>query len=301
MKNIHRHFVQMLFAGMFAATATFAQEAEEYSVESSMGNAVEDPATVQATENSIAEPVEAPTKKRAKKVRPAREHRGFYFSAGLGLSYTSFNYKENDSEELYHYDYNNYEDSYTYERVEKESSEFSGFAIPTLDMRFGKSMGNLAALYFELDIATLQGRGKYKDTFYDNSASDRIPVLDQLPQHLEEDIIKDNDAYGISGFIGIGVTFYPFRNPNSVMNGAFFSIANGPIFNFADIEDSSRRDNKEIGMIGYGVQIELGKDWWVSDTWSIGVSASYMTIADFEDHDSSDANVFRILFRITRG
>lgn len=299
MKNIHRHFVLMALTSMFAVSATFAQEAENFSVEPSTKNAVEDPATVQATENSIAEPAQAPTKKRAKKIRPAREHRGFYFSTGLGLSYTSFNYMENDSEEQYHYDYFS-DKTYTYESVEKESSEFSGIALPTLDLRFGKSMGNLAALYFELDIAMLQGNGKYKETSYDNNTSDQIPVLDQLPQHFEEEILNNNDAYGISGFAGIGVTFYPFRNPNSVMNGAFFSIANGPIINLATIKEN-RHDHKEIGMIGYGVQIELGKDWWVSDTWSIGVSAGYMAIADFEDHDSSDANVFRILFRITRG
>ncbi|OWV05692.1 MULTISPECIES: hypothetical protein [unclassified Fibrobacter] len=283
MKNFHSHFVQMVLAGMLAATTVFAQESEENPAET-----VEETVTPQ---------------KPVKLYRPPREHRGFYFNASLGATYVGFNYKQSDYQYKHHYDYNNNDDSYSYERVVEEVYEFNDFAIPTLGLRFGRSFGNLVALFFELDFAMLIGEGKYSETSYEHNFDNQYSVLGSSPQNLKEKNSKDDDAYGFYSFVGVGFTFYPFRNPHSVMNGAFFSIANGFAFFGEDINHNKENLHQTFEMLDYEMQVEIGKDWWISDTWSVGLSIGYLyTFGASDDSENTfDSNVISFMFRVTRG
>lgn len=60
-----------------------------------------------------------------------REHRGSYFSTGMGFAYTSFRISED--EQKHRYVQGLYET-----RIQKSEQEFSGWTFPTLNFRFGR-------------------------------------------------------------------------------------------------------------------------------------------------------------------
>ena len=95
----------------------------------------------------VAEPI-APAKiVRAKKVRPPYEHRGFFFSMGMGVSYLSSSVDESNVSYSTGGGYLDTDGSfipqskYEHERVLHE--EFSGWGAPVIEFRFGKSICNM--------------------------------------------------------------------------------------------------------------------------------------------------------------
>ena len=86
---------------------------------------------------------------------------------------------------------------------------------------------------------------------------------------------------------GIGVTYYLPQN-------VFFSGSIGlAAFNLQDNTDS---DNEITGQTdsGLGVQLAVGKEWWVSDNWGLGVSAAFTYGAAEDKDDMGDANAFGV-------
>jgi hypothetical protein len=86
---------------------------------------------------------------------------------------------------------------------------------------------------------------------------------------------------------GIGVTYYLPQN-------IFFSGSIGlAAFNLQDNTDS---DNEITGQTdsGLGVQLAVGKEWWVSDNWGLGVSAAFTYGAAEDKDDMGDANAFGV-------
>ena len=87
--------------------------------------------------------------------------------------------------------------------------------------------------------------------------------------------------------VGIGVTYYLPQN-------VFFSGSIGlAAFNLQDNTDS---DNEITGQTdsGLGVQLAVGKEWWVSDNWGLGVSAAFTYGAAEDKDDMGDANAFGV-------
>ena len=83
--------------------------------------------------------------------RNPHEHRGFYFSAGIGPAYHSFSASSSSSS--YRYRWNEYTAEYDYFwESEKEENSYNAFVFPAIDFRFGKSIGNLIALYSTFDF-----------------------------------------------------------------------------------------------------------------------------------------------------
>ena len=73
----------------------------------------------------------------------------------------------------------------------------------------------------------------------------------------------------------------------------------------AGIFTMSSRSDIEFGQVGVYTQFELGKDWWVSETWSIGCALAYSFVTVIEDDYYSvyngDRDTIKLLFRLTRG
>ena len=94
--------------------------------------------------------------------------------------------------------------------------------------------------------------------------------------------------------LGIGVTYYLPEN-------IFFSGTIGlAAFN---LQDNTDKDNDITGQTenGFGVQLAVGKEWWVSDNWGLGVSAAltYGAAADKDDMGDASAYGINILFSAT--
>ena len=236
-----------------------------------------------------------------KSLRPPCEHRGFFYSMGVGFSYTSFSVEKVEQKNSYR--------SFTDEKRRYETFnnydkrwEFSGFDIPKFELRFGTSIGNLVALYSILDFGMYRGDGDYTDERYD-----RVYLIQNNEQTLASEKLTDvekkkDDAMGFYLSFGLGLSVYPIRNLESPWNGFYVSVASG-LDAFAVGFIGEHRDEETGGIF---TRYEIGKDWWVSETWSVGVGFAYKNLfamSDGNDDYSSKASrhSFHFLIRLTRG
>lgn len=217
--------------------------------------------------------------------RNPQEHRGFYFSAGIGPAYLS--YQGNEEYSDYRYSYGESGSTYTPTRVKEEGS-YDAFIFPALDFRFGKSAFNLLVFYttFDLMMDTGNWEAKYEETSEDSSYYDSYKA--------------DADrSYLLSFGGGLGFDIYPFLNPHSVLRG--FHLGESVSVEGVYI-DAFGSDVSQGGGVAIANRINVGMDWWVSDTWSMGVEFSYTNFS-YSDGNYEDASqhLFRLMFRLTRG
>jgi len=217
------------------------------------------------------------------KTRPPYEHRGFFFSAGTGVSYTDLTARQNDSDESWD---------------ETTRREFSGWSAPTFDFKFGKSMANLIVVHSQFELAVYSGETNYRHV--ERSYSDGVNIFGiSLPKvNADEDKSVESNGFAFAG--GIGLMVYPFRNPRSVMNGFYAGFSSGMDAFFVSADDS----DGDINLASFYTQYEVGKDWWVSETWSVGVALALSLHSFVEDGDAysgGDRGTFKFLIRITRG
>ena len=218
--------------------------------------------------------------------RNPHEHRGFYFSAGIGPAYHSFSASSSSSR--YRYRWNEYTAEYDYFwESEKEENSYNAFVFPAIDFRFGKSIGNLIALYSTFDFMF--------DT--DNWECLREEQSDVYGKTSEK--ADSENSIMFSGGAGLGFEVYPFLNPNSVMRG--FHIGESTSVNGMLLDAVG--DRSEWGGVFVANRINVGMDWWVSDTWSLGVefSYTYFGVIEVDSDDDPDRHLFRLMFRLTRG
>ena len=55
---------------------------------------------------------------------------------------------------------------------------------------------------------------------------------------------------------------------------------------------------------GIYTRFELGKDWWVSETWSLGVGFAYVNVSVLEsgsDNEDDERNSISFFIRLTHG
>jgi hypothetical protein len=54
---------------------------------------------------------------------------------------------------------------------------------------------------------------------------------------------------------------------------------------------------------GMYTRFELGKDWWVSDTWSIGAGLSFTKLVYESENEGEEmsSHTISLFFRLTRG
>ena len=217
------------------------------------------------------------------KTRPPHEHRGFFFSAGTGVSYTNLEAYQKDSGEGW---------------TESTRREFSGWSYPFFDFKFGKSFANLIAVHSQFELAVYSGETDYRHT--GKSYSEGVNILGiHLPKikTVEKKSLDGNGFYFAGGF---GLMVYPFRNPRSVMNDFYVGLSSGMDVFLVSAEDS----DGDIDLSSFFTQYEVGKDWWVSETWSAGIALAFTLHSFVEDGDSKsggDWGTFKFLIRLTRG
>ncbi|MBR6123772.1 hypothetical protein IKQ19_09310 [Candidatus Saccharibacteria bacterium] len=239
----------------------------------------------------------------AEKNHPSREHRSSYFSVNWGLSYLSSERKSSD------FGFSSSIGSTRldgrYERLEQygqhdEQESFSAWGFPTIDIRFGRAFGNLFAVHFSFGVGLFSGEGERHKQDYAVHRSVVDNVIESEEKELNGIMNETIDSYGFYGSLGFGFTVYPIRNPASLLNGLFVGLAGGIQGSMAR-DDVYATDYCTVG--GVFTRYELGKDWWVSDTWSVGVGLSFTKVVyEFVDEgEKSKQHVVSLFFRLTRG
>lgn len=193
-----------------------------------------------------------------KKRRPVvREHRGFYFATLLGLDVISM--KNTQPEDNINIIYN-------------------GYSLPKIDFRFGPSILNLLAIHLTMGFSNYIGEAVEKDRLHSNSSNK----------------IKDNENPLMNMWLGPGFTLYPFRDRNSPLNGSFISAS--VFMELVTFTQNYNLEDWDDEVLFYSAQLELGKDWWVSDAWSVGAALG-VGGGLFRDYGNS-AKMGRFLFTL---
>lgn len=201
----------------------------------------------------------------------AKVHRGFHFATTLGFDFLSMKNEATDDDD--DYNKNNY----------KDKSYYNAYAFPNLDFRFGAGFANLFIVHYTVGFTSYVGESS-RNLMSGKTATEKI---------------KDKNTTIFDFKFAVGTTFYPFRNINSSLNGLFFGIG-------AAIDDFSINHNVKIvngsnEFSTLALNVELGKDWWISDLWSagLGLSASY-SIYSLEENNDPEFAKLNIMFRIAR-
>lgn len=233
-----------------------------------------------------------------------REHRGSYLSVNWGLSYLSSEFKDSN----FGFDTGNYGGkrpdgrSETVERYAQnnEQDSFSAWAFPFIDFRFGKAFGNFMAMYVSFGGGLFKGEGKISKQDYSITRTSVDYVLESEERKLVGVSDRTFDSYGFYGSFGLGFTVYLFQDPSSPLNGLFVGVAGGFDISLARDNDYAQ-DYCTVG--GVFTRYELGKDWWVSDTWSIGVGLSFSGLVyEFKNAgEEMSHHAISLFFRLNRG
>ncbi len=232
-----------------------------------------------------------PKQVRPHKVRPPHEHRGFFFSAGTGVTYTDLDVVRRFSYSRWNF---SVERSLGYDEITRR--EFSGWTVPVMDFKIGKSIGNLVVVHSIFELALFSGEMEYS---YSEQYEKDVRVLGiSLDKVNAEEKTLSTSAFSLAG--GLGLMFYPFRSPSSALNGFYFGISGGManFVCFGEDEDSG------FDQVSAFTQYEIGKDWWVSETWSVGVGMAFSMHSVMESGDADDGGdrtSIKFLVRITRG
>ncbi|MBO7414800.1 MAG: hypothetical protein J6U20_14275 [Fibrobacter sp.] len=212
------------------------------------------------------------------------EHSGFYFSQNLTLAYTSVD-KTIDSKKSF--------------GSEKETLLFSSPFFYG-ETRLGISLGNIASIYGILGAG--YGSGSYSMEY---KYSDLADSSDK--EHVNNSF-EDNTSSDTRYAFGIGGEFYPIRDDNSIFSGLFFGPSLGMMFDkITHLEKEDDEKTKTTTLINALIRLEVGKEWWISRNWCIGVAISYTLgdsesdVGEYEGHtnvETLSSDTFGLTFRI---
>jgi hypothetical protein len=221
-----------------------------------------------------------------------QEHRGFYNSVSFGAAY---NWYENSKYEVD--EYNNGQSNVTGREI--NTFDFSGGTFPMFEFKFGVALANLLAVHTVFNLGFFSGTMEEGYTEYRKECGDNKICIDE---ELKNKRVKgrSSDAYGFRTYVGFGTTIYPIQSKTSPMNGLFVGGSVGYTCFATMIVDGLQDASLNAGA---AFQVELGKDWWVNDHLSIGLSAAYFHASPKVNVTGSDNGIdgFHILFRLTRG
>jgi len=224
----------------------------------------------------------------------AHEHRGFYSNMSFAFAY---NWYKNSRVDLSSYYFENVD--VVGKRRLVDYYKFSGKTFPMSEFKFGVGIANLAAIHFVFNIGFFAGSLDYNYEVYESPCpiGKDCPETLNAPLYIDE---KSNDASGIRTFFGLGTTFYPIQDKASPLNGLFIGGAVGYTA-FVTMINTCREESTGNGSLSF--QLELGKEWWISDHVSIGFGIGFAhtgLIWQTVDSHSSD-NVVSLSFRLTNG
>ncbi len=227
----------------------------------------------------------------------AHEHRGFYSNMSFAFAYNWYKNSREDLTRGYLENGGNYINNGKRRNV--DYYEFDGKTFPMSEFKFGVGIANLAAVHFVFNIGFFAGSLDYKYEVYLSQCTLGEKCLENLDESrtIEE---KSRDAFGLRTFFGLGTTFYPIQDKTSPMNGLFVG---GSVGYTLFVTMINACDEETTGNGGISFQLELGKEWWVSDHVSIGFGLGFAHtgfVWQTLDSHSSD-NVVSLSFRLTRG
>ena len=201
--------------------------------------------------------------------RPPCQHRGLFYSMGVGFAYTSF---ESDKNRHYGWGSAYFDDFHDVTHDDDDRSwKFSGFDIPKFEYRIGVSIANHVALYTLWDMGLFIGETEFTESDYVRVYREQNGTLVKINEELRDYRHRKDNGVGLYFSFGLGISVYPISNLASPLNGLYVSFAGGfDAFAAGFVEE--HEDGDAIGIFN---RYEIGKDWWVSDTWSVGVAFAY--------------------------
>ena len=148
---------------------------------------------------------------------------------------------------------------------EYENGKFTAVLLYE-EIRLGWSFYNTASFYGAIGFS--HGKGTYQDETIKISSD---------PRHIyfEED---DDESYRF--LFGIGGEYYPIQNQDNPFYGLFVGLTFGLMLDNVAFTDFSY-DEIYIGetvttmFANFYGRLEIGKEWWFSDHWSIGFALNY--------------------------
>lgn len=209
--------------------------------------------------------------------------RGLYFSTSSGTFYTYANYF---SEEI------------SYDRVDKITSQFASL-LSYGEIRLGASIANWPSLYAVFGMGL--GIGNYRDK-----------IEFSLEEYSQKNFTEKNDIVTRT-LVGLGGEYnYPFQDNDDFTNGLFFGTSAGFMLDLIyhtehDVNEVyDNMTSAEFG--GFFFRFEIGKDWWISQRWSLGVALNYTfciyrestSYSIHSDKESLTGHSIGLMFRITR-
>lgn len=214
------------------------------------------------------------------------EHRGFYFSQNLAFAYTSI-----DQTTKYNRSFGS----------EKEILLFSGPLFYS-ESRIGISIANFASIY------ALLGGGYASGSYSEETKYSVKDPESNSDKDYEKKYFEDNASSDTRYVFGIGGEFYPIRDDSNILYGLFFGPSLGMMFdNITHLEKEDDEKTKTTTLINAFIRLEVGKEWWISRSWCIGVAISY-AIGDSESDvgqyegqtnvETISSNTFGLAFRI---
>lgn len=226
----------------------------------------------------------------------AHEHRGFYSNMSFAFAHNWFKNSREDLNRDYFENGGGYVDG---KRREVDYYEFDGYTFPMSEFKFGVGIGNLAAIHFVFNIGFFSGSLDYKYEEYQSPCAIGIKCAETLEK--SRNVVENSrDAYTFRTFFGLGSTFYPIQDKTSPLNGLFVGASVGYTL-FATMINACNEEATGNG--GVSFQLELGKEWWISDHVSMGFGLGFAhtgLIWQTVDSHSSD-NVLSLSFRLTHG
>ena len=252
---------------LLLASFAFAQYGSEYNSGSSFGSGS---GYNSGPEYSTSTEYSAP--RYDKKDLYTHVHRGFYFSTNLSFAYMNDTHTETD-------------------RNDKEKTNAYGYLHPYVELRLGGSIANVASIFGAIGLGT--GSGSYEIS--GDERYDKYKV----------------DATLLKLLFGVGGEFYPIQDKENPAYGLFLglTVAIGVDGAFYDKYDSYYDEyySGDTGFINYMFRFEIGKDWWFSRRWSVGIAFNYTygTYTDsssdyyYKEKDEYSSNTFGFTIRLT--
>ncbi len=110
-------------------------------------------------------------------------------------------------------------------------------------------------------------------------------------------------------FLAPGILLFPFRGGS--LDNLHLGVAAGLAVDFLQSDDDyisfldgngALVSTKGFSTVGFGLQMEVGKEWWISDNWSMGIAAVYRFSAGKSDEDQFEirSKTIQIQFTVSR-
>jgi hypothetical protein len=115
---------------------------------------------------------------------------------------------------------------------------------------------------------------------------------------IDDEEVADTDGLAVNqGLLGAGLNYYIMP----------LNLYFGGVVGFAVVETVQSRRNRDdrtdTSDVGFGVDLDVGKEWWIDDNWGVGValrlSLSGVPAEDIAQDAMFGSGFFAVLFSAT--